>query len=60
MVLGVGVDGYICKMLVNVLGEDKVGILVDWILIGGNIIGLDILCWMDFCFVVDIICFEYL
>ena len=45
--LGVGADGYIRKMLVNALGEDKAGTLVDRILTGGNkrfgcLIGIEI------------------
>lgn len=45
--LGVGSDGYIRNMLVEALGEDKAGSLVDRILLGGNTSGLDTLKWMD-------------
>lgn len=57
--LGVGTDGYIRKMLVNALGEDKAGTLVDRILTGGNTTGLDTLRWMDARAVSDIIRFEH-
>lgn len=57
--LGVGTDGYIRKMLVNALGEDKAGTLVDRILTGGNTTGLDTLRWMDARSVADIIRFEH-
>jgi len=45
--LGMGSDGYIRSMLVEALGEDKAGSLVDRILLGGNTSGLDTLKWMD-------------
>ena len=45
--LGMGSDGYIRNMLVEALGEDKAGSLVDRILLGGNTKGLDTLKWMD-------------
>ena len=38
--LGMGSDGYIRNMLVEALGEDKAGSLVDRILLGGNTSGL--------------------
>lgn len=57
--LGVGADGYIRKMLVNALGEDKAGSLIDRILTGGNTAGLDTLKWMDARSVSDIIRFEH-
>ena len=57
--LGVGADGYIRKMLVNALGEDKAGTLVDRILTGGNTTGLDTLRWMDARSVSDMIRFEH-
>ncbi len=53
--LGVGSDGYIRNMLVEALGEDKAGSLVDRILLGGNTSGLDTLKWMDPRSVADII-----
>ncbi len=57
--LGVGADGYIRKMLVNALGEDKAGSLVDRILTGGNTTGLDTLRWMDARSISDLIRFEH-
>ena len=53
--LGMGSDGYIRNMLVEALGEDKAGSLVDRILLGGNTSGLDTLKWMDARSVADII-----
>lgn len=57
--LGVGADGYIRKMLVNALGEDKAGTLIDRILTGGNTTGLDTLRWMDARAISDLIRFEH-
>lgn len=57
--LGVGADGYIRNMLVEALGEDKAGGLVDRILMGGNTQGLDTLKWMDARSVADIIRHEH-
>ena len=57
--LGMGSDGYIRKMLVEALGEDKAGSLVDRILLGGNTTGLDTLKWMDPRSVADIIRHEH-
>jgi flagellar motor switch protein FliG len=57
--LGVGADGYIRKMLVNALGEDKAGTLIDRILTGGNTTGLDTLRWMDSRSIADLIRFEH-
>lgn len=53
--LGMGSDTYIRNMLVEALGEDKAGSLVDRILLGGNTSGLDTLKWMDPRSVADII-----
>lgn len=53
--LGMGSDGYIRNMLVEALGEEKAGSLVDRILLGGNTSGLDTLKWMDARSVADII-----
>ena len=53
--LGVGADGYIRKMLVTALGEDKAHGLIDRILLGGNTTGLDTLKWMESRSVADII-----
>jgi flagellar motor switch protein FliG len=57
--LGMGSDGYIRNMLVEALGEDKAGSLVDRILLGGNTTGLDTLKWMDPRSVADIIRHEH-
>ena len=53
--LGMGSDGYIRNMLVEALGEEKAGSVVDRILLGGNTSGLDTLKWMDARSVADII-----
>lgn len=45
--LGIGSDDYIRKMLVNALGEDKAGGVIDRILLGRNSKGLEALKWMD-------------
>jgi len=45
--LGVGADDYIRNVLVQALGEDKAGGLIDRILLGRNTTGLDTLKWMD-------------
>lgn len=53
--LGMGSDGYIRTMLIEALGEEKAGSLVDRILTGSNSSGLDTLKWMDARAVADII-----
>lgn len=45
--LGVGSDDYVRKVLVQALGEDKAGGLIDRILLGRNSKGLDALKWME-------------
>ena len=45
--LGMGADDYVRKVLVQALGEDKAGNLIDRILLGRNTTGLDALKWMD-------------
>lgn len=45
--LGVGADDYVRKVLVNALGEDKAGGIIDRILLGRNTKGLDALKWME-------------
>lgn len=45
--LGMGTDDYVRKVLVQALGEDKAGNLIDRILLGRNTTGLDTLKWMD-------------
>lgn len=44
---GVGTDDYIRKVLVDALGEDKAGSIVDRILMGRNSKGLEALKWME-------------
>ena len=44
---GLGADDYVRKVLVQALGEDKAGSLIDRILLGRNTTGLDTLKWMD-------------
>jgi flagellar motor switch protein FliG len=45
--LGVGSDEYIRKVLIQALGQDKAGNIIDRILLGGNSKGLEALKWMD-------------
>jgi flagellar motor switch protein FliG len=45
--LGVGVDEYLRKVLVNALGEDKASGLIERILFGRSSKGLEALKWMD-------------
>lgn len=45
--LGMGADDYVRNVLVQALGEDKAGSLIDRILLGRNTTGLDSLKWMD-------------
>ena len=45
--LGVGSDDYVRNVLVNALGEEKAGGMIDRILLGGNTKGLESLKWMD-------------
>ena len=53
--LGIGNDGYIRKMLVSALGEDRASGVVDRILMGGNTTGIDTLKWMEPRAVADLI-----
>ncbi|HEY8585904.1 MAG TPA: flagellar motor switch protein FliG [Rhodanobacter sp.] len=45
--LGVGTEDYIRKILINALGENKAGGLIDRILLGRSSKGLDSLKWME-------------
>lgn len=45
--LGMGADDYVRNVLVQALGADKAGSLIDRILLGRNTTGLDTLKWMD-------------
>ena len=44
---GLGADDYVRKVLVQALGEDKAGNLIERILLGRNSKGLETLKWMD-------------
>lgn len=57
--LGVGSEDYIRKVMVDALGEDKAGNLIDRILLGKNSKGLEALKWMDARAVADIIRLEH-
>ncbi|MCW9024465.1 MAG: flagellar motor switch protein FliG [Gammaproteobacteria bacterium] len=45
--LGIGNEEYLRSLLVNALGEDKAGNVIDRILMGHNAKGLETLKWMD-------------
>ena len=45
--VGVGVEEYVRNVLVNALGEEKAGGIIDRILLGANAKGLESLKWMD-------------
>mgnify|MGYP002777049215 FL=1 len=45
--VGVGADDYVRKVLVQALGEDKAGSVIDRILLGRNSSGMEMLKWMD-------------
>jgi flagellar motor switch protein FliG len=45
--LGVGADDYVRKVLVNALGQDKAGGIIDRVLNGRNTRGLEALKWME-------------
>ncbi|MDC8012864.1 flagellar motor switch protein FliG [Tahibacter soli] len=53
--LGMGADDYVRKVLVQALGEDKAGGLIDRILVGRNTKGLETLKWMEPRAVADLI-----
>ena len=57
--LGVGADDYIRAVLVQALGEDKAGSLIDRILLGRNTTGLDTLKWMDPRAIADLVRHEH-
>jgi len=57
--LGVGSDEYIRDVLVQALGEEKAGGVIDRILLGANTKGLDTFKWMEPRAVADIIRFEH-
>ena len=45
--VGIGADDYVRKVLVQALGEDKAGSVIDRILLGRNSSGMEMLKWMD-------------
>lgn len=57
--LGVGSEDYIRKVMIEALGEDKAGGLIDRILLGRNTKGLEALKWMDARAVAEIIRLEH-
>jgi flagellar motor switch protein FliG len=57
--LGVGSEEYIRSVMINALGADKAGPLVDRILMGQNSKGLESLKWMDARAVAEIIRLEH-
>lgn len=57
--LGVGSEEYIRKVLVDALGEEKAGTMVDRILLGHNTKGLEALKWMDARAVAELIRLEH-
>lgn len=57
--LGVGSEDYIRKVMIEALGEDKAGGMIDRILLGRNTKGLEALKWMEPRAVADIIRLEH-
>jgi flagellar motor switch protein FliG len=57
--LGIGSQDYIRKMLVNAVGEEKAGGLIDRIVHGGNSKGLETLKWMEARSVAELIRLEH-
>ncbi|MDR7192558.1 flagellar motor switch protein FliG [Luteimonas terrae] len=57
--LGVGADDYIRAVLVQALGADKAGGVIDRILLGRNTTGLDTLKWMDPRAIADLVRHEH-
>lgn len=57
--IGIDSDEHIREMLINALGEDKAGAVIDRVLVGGNTKGLDTLKWMDSRAVADLIRLEH-
>ena len=45
--LGMGTDDYVRNVLMQALGEERAGSLIDRILLGRNTTGMDTLKWMD-------------
>lgn len=57
--LGVGNEEYLRRVLVNAIGEDKAGNIIDRIVMGSNSKGLEALKWMDPRSVAEIIRLEH-
>ena len=57
--LGLGTDEYVRSVLVQALGEDKAGNMIDRILRGANTKGLETLKWMDPRAVAEVIRLEH-
>ncbi|MCK5830105.1 MAG: flagellar motor switch protein FliG [Methylococcales bacterium] len=57
--LGLDSDSYIRNMLVEALGEDKAGSVIDRILLGGNSKGIEQLKWMDIRSIADLVRVEH-
>jgi flagellar motor switch protein FliG len=57
--LGLDSDNYIRTMLVDALGEDKAGSVIDRILLGGNSKGIEQLKWMDTRSIADLVRVEH-
>lgn len=57
--LGVGSQDYLRNVLVKALGEDKAGSIIDRVLMGENVSGLEQLKWMDPRAITEIIKLEH-
>jgi len=57
--LGIGSDEYLKNVLVKALGEDKAGSIIDRVLMGENVSGLEQLKWMDPRAIIEIIKLEH-
>ena len=57
--LGLGNDEFIRKTLINALGEDKAGGLIDRILLGRSSKGLEALKWMDASAIAEMVRLEH-
>jgi flagellar motor switch protein FliG len=56
---GMGADDYVRKVLVQALGEDKAGGLIDRILLGRSSKGLEALKWMDASAIAEMVRLEH-
>ena len=57
--LGVGTEDYVRKVMIQALGEDKAGGLMDRIMMGSSTKGLEALKWMDARAVAELIRLEH-